>query len=264
MADISEAYSLHSRKEQILQLLRKESAVKAAVPMTIPRSAASERRHGLLLSFPQEHLWLLDELGLAGAAYNVPLILRMTGKLDVAALERSFAELVRRHESLRTRIETVEGRGVQVIDEPREVRLETVDLSSWEKAAREEEMRRLANEEGMRPFDLARGPLFRVALLKAGEREHVLCVTMHHIVSDGWSLGVVLQELSALYGAYAEGRASPLAELEIQYADYTLWQREWLKGEVLEGQLKYWRECWSCRWIGRGLRCRASRARRWS
>ena len=158
------------------------------------------------------------------------------------ALERSLGEIVRRHEVLRTSFPTVEGVAVQRIAPVLEVGLPVVELQGLDEGEREAEVRRLAAEEAQRPFDLARGPLLRVCLLKLGEEDHGLLVTLHHIVTDGWSLGVFIRELSALYQAFSTGRPSPLAGLPIQYADFAAWQRGWLQGAVLEGQLGYWQE----------------------
>ncbi len=193
------------------------------------------------LSHAQEGLWFLDQLGLVGAAYNMPWMLRLEGTLDAAALEQSFAEVVRRHESLRTRFETVNGRGFQVIEEPGAFRLDRVDLSMLADDERQVEAGRLMSEDGRRLFDLSAGPLFRVTLLRLTQDQHVVLVNMHHIISDAWSIGVLLAELTALYAAHVEGRGSPLEKLPVQYADYALWQREWLQGEVLTRQLEYWK-----------------------
>jgi NRPS condensation-like uncharacterized protein len=180
--------------------------------------------------------------------------------LDVAALERSFTEIVRRHEALRTRFETIEGAAVQVIDEAAAVVLRRVDLRGRTEV--EAEARREAEAEGQRPFDLQAGPLLRVLLLQLEDEEQVLVVTMHHIVSDGWSMGIFIREFVSLYAAYRSGAESELAELPLQYADFAVWQRGWLQGAVLEQQLAYWREqlgggcrCWSCLGTGRGRRC---------
>ncbi|PZO61844.1 MAG: hypothetical protein DI498_15505 [Paracoccus denitrificans] len=166
----------------------------------------------------------------------------MTGDLDVAGLEASLSELVRRHESLRTRFESVDGEGVQVIDPAGGFVLPVTDLSGLEPEAREAEARGLAQSETELAFDLAQGPVFRARLLRLSEREHVLLASMHHIVSDGWSMSVLTREVASLYAAFSRGEASPLPEPELQYADYALWQRSWLQGEALERQLGYWRE----------------------
>ena len=200
------------------------------------------REGALALSFAQERLWFLDQWEGPSATYNVPGGLRLSGPLDVVALERSLREVVRRHEVLRTTFPTVEGVAVQRIAPVLEVGLPVVELQGLDEGEREAEVRRLAAEEAQRPFDLARGPLLRVCLLKLGEEDHGLLVTLHHIVTDGWSLGVFIHELSALYPVFATGWPSPLAALPIQYADFAAWQREWLQGAVLEGQLRYWQD----------------------
>jgi amino acid adenylation domain-containing protein len=193
------------------------------------------------LSFAQQRLWFIDQLEPGSAAYSIPAAWRLSGALDVAALERALGEIVRRHEALRTVITLADGTPVQVIRPFTGFALPTEDLSELGEADREAAVRRRSGEEALRPFDLAVGPLFRAALLRLDAEEHVLLLTMHHVVSDGWSLGVLLRELSALYAAYREGGESPLPELAVQYADYAVWQREQLAGEVLDRQLSYWR-----------------------
>jgi amino acid adenylation domain-containing protein len=206
---------------------------------TIPRRSGEGP---VRLSFAQQRLWFLDLLEPGSTAYNMPTGLRLLGKLNVAALERSFTEVVRRHEVLRTRIESVAGTPVQVVMPAEPVHLPVVDLGKIAVDQREIVVRQMAVEEGQRVFDLSRGGLLRQALLRLGAEEHVLLFTMHHIVSDGWSMEILTREVSTLYAAYAPGHESPLAELPIQYADYAVWQREWLQGEVLEEQLGYWRK----------------------
>jgi amino acid adenylation domain-containing protein len=208
----------------------------------VPALEAQARPERLPLSYAQERLWVLEQLGMLGAAYNIPTAVRLVGALDVGALERTFSELVRRHEGLRTRFVAVDGSPVQLIEPAGDYRLEPVDLSGLGAREREAEVGRLAREEALRPFDLAMGPLFRATLLKVSSDEHVVLVTMHHIVSDGWSIGVLIREVGALYAAFMEGKPSPLSELPVQYADYALWQRKVLQGEVLEQQLAYWKE----------------------
>ncbi|HVG43862.1 MAG TPA: condensation domain-containing protein, partial [Longimicrobium sp.] len=194
------------------------------------------------LSFAQERLWFLDRLEPGSTAYNLPSPLRLRGTPDTRALERALGEIVRRHESLRTVFREVDGAPVQVVVPFGGFTLAADDLSRLAEAEREAEMLRRVREEAARPFDLAAGPLFRALLLRLGEDDHVLLLSMHHIVSDEWSMGVLSRELSALYEAYREGRESPLPELAVQYADYAAWQREQLEGEALERQLGYWRE----------------------
>ncbi|MCA1566192.1 MAG: amino acid adenylation domain-containing protein, partial [Acidobacteria bacterium] len=194
------------------------------------------------LSFAQQRLWFIHQLDPLNPFYNMPLAVHLSGTLDTTALSRTLDELTRRHETLRTHFTELDGQPVQVIEQTGACRLELIDLSDTPAEEVEAAARRLAAEEAARPFDLGRGPLLRATLLRLSETEHVLLVTMHHIISDGWSLGVLVKEVAALYEAFSEGRPSPLAELDIQYADFAVWQREWLQGDVLEGQLSYWRE----------------------
>ena len=207
----------------------------------IPRREASNRCQ---LSFAQERLWFLQQLEPEDTSYNIPQGIRVKGALEVGALQQSFTEIVSRHEALRTRFEMVNGEPVQVIETPTAVniKLSLDDLSGLPSHEREAQAMKLATEEARQPFDLQRGPLMRTKLVRLSEEEHLLLLTMHHIVSDGWSLGVLWRELKRLYEAFSEGRPSPLEELPIQYADYALWQRRWLTGEVLEEQLGYWKE----------------------
>ncbi len=219
---------------QVETLLREDAGV------SLPVLTVQARPERLPLSYAQERLWFLDQLGLAGSSYNMALPLRLEGVLDLAALEAGLLELVRRHESLRTRFEAPAGEAMQVIDPPGLFGLEVVDLGGSK--ARDREVERRVREAAERPFDLAREASFRGLLLRLGPSEHVLLLTMHHIVSDGWSMNVLSRELGALYEAYSAGCPTPLEELPIQYADYALWQRGWLKDEELERQLGYWRE----------------------
>ncbi len=194
------------------------------------------------LSFGQQRLWFIDQLEPDNPVYNMPISVRLTGALQLSALQQSLNEVIRRHESLRTSFATVDGQPVQVIEPALELAIEVVDLSSMSEPLREVEAQRLSAAEALLPFDLTTGPLLRATLLRLAAEEHMLLLTMHHIVSDGWSLGVLVREVGALYQAFTEGLASPLPELTIQYADYVLWQREHLRGERLEEQLSYWRE----------------------
>ena len=187
------------------------------------------------LSYAQERLWFLDQLGLVGAAYNMPMALRLEGNLNVGALERSFAELVRRHENLRTRFGVQDGVPHQLIEPLAPFELHRADLSHVvDPKQREQQLREWVQREQLHRFDLCEGPLLRVVLVRMSAREHVLLLTMHHIVSDGWSLGVLNRELGALYGAYSRGQSPSWPELPVQYADYAIWQRQWLQGEVLQ------------------------------
>jgi amino acid adenylation domain-containing protein len=193
------------------------------------------------LSFAQERLWFLDQLEPKGALYNVPMRLRFEGSLDRAALARALNEIARRHESMRTTFVTLDGRPAQLISPAREVAINSVDLSDLAPRERDAEARRLGDAEARKPFDLAAAPPWRALLARLSATEHLLLLTFHHIIFDGWSRAVLVRESSALYAAYAAGLPSPLEELPIQYADYAAWQREWLSGDELERQLSYWR-----------------------
>jgi len=198
----------------------------------------------LPLSFAQQRLWFLNQLEPGGTSYNIPQAIRVSGVLNLAVLEQSLNEIVRRHESLRTTFAMMDGRPVQVVAESRSVLIPVVDIHQLPQAEREAETQRLVREreEAQRPFDLTQGPLLRASLVRLQEEEHVLLLTMHHVISDAWSMSVLFRELAALYGAFLTERGSPLAELSIQYVDYAVWQREWLQGGVLQKQLGYWKQ----------------------
>jgi len=206
-----------------------------------PELRRRERKGGLPLSFAQQRLWFIDQLEPGQGTYNMPVAMRLEGAVDAGALERAVSEIVRRHEVLRTRFEMWGDEPVQVIEPAAGVEMPAVDLRGLGEEERKRRAKELTQEEAARPFDLRKGPILRVKLLRLGEEEHVLLATMHHVASDGWSLGLLRKEFAALYEAYAKGEESPLPPLAIQYADYALWQREWLKGEALEEQLRYWR-----------------------
>jgi amino acid adenylation domain-containing protein len=210
----------------------------------IPRPAlvAVPRDHKLRLSFAQERLWLVDQIDPGNPAYNVPDPLRLVGPLDVPAFERALDEVVRRHEVLRTTFATADGRPVQIIHAEVPFRGALVDLSALPAAEREPKARAIVAEEARLPFDLARGPLLRARLIRLDAEQHVLALTMHHIVSDAWTRGIMSREIRALYEAFRVGEASPLPELAVQYADYAEWQRGWLAGDVLAQQLGYWKQ----------------------
>ena len=229
---------LSPKKQELLGRLLEQERLDFSRVVITPRKQSAP----VPLSYAQQRLWFLDQLEPNSVAYNVPETRCFNGPLNLAALERSLSEIVRRHESLRTTFHSVDGEPVQVIAEPRAQKLEVVDLSDLPQPQRKVEAERMANEEAGKPFDLSRGPIFRFRLLRLAEEQHVLLLTMHHIISDAWSLGVFGRELATLYEAYNAGESSPLPELTIQYADFAVWQREWLQGEVLEKQLTYWRE----------------------
>nr|UYH37520.1 amino acid adenylation domain-containing protein [Myxococcaceae bacterium MCy9487] len=193
-------------------------------------------------SFAQERLWFLDQMEPGNPFYNIPAPLLLTGPLDLELLRGSLDELLRRHESLRTTLVREEGLPVQRVATEARLALPVTGLEHLPEAQQLAEVKRQVAEESARPFDLERGPLLRARVLKLTNNSHVLLLVMHHIISDGWSLGVLLRELSTLYGASSQGAPSPLPELPIQYADFAHWQREYLSGEVLEKQLRYWKK----------------------
>jgi hypothetical protein len=194
------------------------------------RDAAAEEVFVAPASFAQQRLWFLHQLEPGSAAYNIPGAVRMEGRLDADALARCFDELVGRHETLRTNFAVVEEEPVQVVAAARPFLLAREDLRGVAEGALEDELHRRVALSAARPFDPEKDELLRATLFTLGEEEHVLLVVMDHIISDGWSMGVLIRELMALYGAFREGRPSPLAELEIQYLDYAEWQRQWLTG----------------------------------
>ncbi|MCP4696731.1 MAG: amino acid adenylation domain-containing protein [Gammaproteobacteria bacterium] len=199
------------------------------------------REGDLPLSFAQQRLWFLGRLEGKSATYNIPGVWRIAGSLHIAALEQSLREIVRRHEALRTVFPAVNGIATQVIASVPPAILPIAELGNLPESERSAEIKRLAEEEAQKPFDLAAGPMLRASLLRLGESSHILLLTMHHIVSDGWSMGIFIRELAALYKAFSREMPSPLAELPIQYADFAHWQRQWLSGETLKAELDYWK-----------------------
>ncbi len=233
--DLFQAPTLGGMAARIAGEMAAPGAARPAGETEIRR--ASRDGAPLPLSFAQERLWFLDRFAPGSAVYNIPSFLRLGGRLDAAALRGVLTEVARRHESLRTTFGEHAGVPFQAVAPPGEVGLPLVDLRGAE-----DEMLRLAREEARRPFDLVRGPLFRASLLRLGVEDHVLLLNIHHIVSDGWSQGLLLRELAALYHALAAGRPSPLPEPPIQYADYAVWQRSRMRGEALEEKLAFWRQ----------------------
>ena len=219
-----------------------EQAMSASHRPETPRIMPLLKRTGFPLSFAQQRLWFIDQLQPENNFYNIPAAVRLSGPLDVVAMRRVLGEIVRRHQSLRTRFEVVEGEALQVIDQTYEAKLPLIDLCALAETELEAEARRLMKEEAERPFNLQRGPLLRTTLLKLDDEEHLVLLTMHHIVSDGWSVGVLVREVASLYDAYSQGLKSPLPDLPLQYAHFAVWQREWLQGDVLAQQLNYWKQ----------------------
>ncbi len=231
-----ESPRVESLARVVESLLAGESAREIPPLLRVPREG------GLPLSFAQERLWFLDQLRPGLPTYNVPLALRLRGDFSPSAFAASLSAILARHEALRTTFATAGGRPVQVIGEPFRAAPAWIDLSGLPAGRREEVAQELAAAESARPFDLVRGPLLRATLLRLEDDSHVALLTLHHIVSDGWSLGVLVREMRELYTALVTGRPPALPELPAQYADFAVWQRAWLSGEVLEEQLGWWRE----------------------
>jgi amino acid adenylation domain-containing protein len=219
-----------------------EAARQAGQLLLAPPILPVPRNGDLALSFAQQRLWFFDQLEPGLSAYNIPAAVRFQGPLNLAALERSLNEIVKRHESLRTTFGKVDGRPTQVIAPTLTIKLPVVDLRKLPASEQEAEVRRLVTAEAQRAFDLSQGPLIRCTVLRLGDEEHVGLLTMHHIISDGWSTGILVREVATLYVAFCAGGSSPLPALPIQYADFAHWQRQWLQGEVLETQIAYWKK----------------------
>ncbi len=205
--------------------------------------ASAKTRERLPLSWAQKRLWFLDRLQPGSDFYNVVLACVLQGDLNVPALERSFAEIIRRHGALRTRFVVEDGEPVQKVEESIEFQLQMLNLSNQEDAeARRKHAQEIVTKEAAKPFDLGSAPLLRGVLIRLEDLEHILVLSMHHIIVDEWSMGVLQQEMALLYRAYVQGQESPLKEMPVQYADYTLWQAQWLKGEIFARQMEYWKK----------------------
>ena len=226
-------------KSEILKILPQTDMGTSPTSPSLQRICGAEK---LRLSFAQERQWFLDQLEPYNPFYNIPVAVRITGPLNVAAIEQSINEVSRRHEALRTTCSTVDGEPLQVIAPDASFTLPVVDLRDLPNPGREDKARELATQEARKPFDLGRGPLFRATLLWLGEKDYVLLLTTHHFVADGWSMGVLYREISALYETFSTGRPSPFPELPIQYADFGYWQRQLVQGQILETQRAYWKK----------------------
>ena len=243
VVDARQLRELRDRKHEIVAFLGTHSPQKLEAAASRTQLTLRPRPAYVPLSYSQERLWFLEQLGLVKAAYHVAGMVRLIGDLDDAALERSLVEIVARHESLRTRFEGVEGQGVQrVVAGADAFALQREDFRFVPASEQAQAVQCLTDAVLEEPFDLRTGPLLRVRLIRLAAHEHLLLLTMHHIVCDGWSVGVLVRELSELYTAYTQGLQSPLAALPFQYADYALWQRDWLQGDVLDTQLGYWKD----------------------
>ena len=235
----STAAGLSADELELLALLLDEAGIEAAEPESIPRRRPDQR---IPLTFGQKRLWFLEQLEPENRIYNDVLSLRLSGPLDVQALEAALRGIVERHEVLRTVFVEVEGEPAQVIRSDLPFPFEVRDLSDLPEEERMQVVRRLADEAAHAPFDLVRGPLLRFVLLRLGETEHALVIPIHHIVTDGWSMGIFFRELAILYHAHQDGRPAMLPPLAIQYADFAVWQHEHLAGGALERQIAYWKE----------------------
>ncbi|HEX8696633.1 MAG TPA: amino acid adenylation domain-containing protein [Longimicrobium sp.] len=235
---LSKLAELSPEKRRLLEMRLKTARAQKAGPELAPRGRTGEP---FPLSFAQQRLWVLDRLEPGAPTYNVLFPVRLRGPLDVPALERGLDALRERHETLRTTFAERGGRAVQVIHPFEPVPLPVVDLSALPAAEREARAERIASDDANTGFDLERGPVMRARLVRLGPEEHTLLVTIHHIVSDGWSIGIMVSELNRLYDAFRRGEPSPLAPLALQYADYAAWQREYLSGENLKQHLAFWR-----------------------
>src|SRR5215218_7955956 len=245
MTDLNAALKNLTPQQRDLLLKRLEKEGRGAArpePERIPSRPRAAGENAFPLSFAQQRLWFLDRMGPGSPLYNIPAAFAMTGPLDAPALEAALREVVRRHEALRTTFADRSEGPVQVIHRQGDLPFAAADLRALPAGERRAEAWRRAVGEARRPFDLERGPLLRALLLRMSEEEHLVVLTIHHIVSDGWSMGVLVREIAALYPAFAAGRAPRLPELPIQYADFSLWQREWLRGGALDAQLGFWRQ----------------------
>jgi amino acid adenylation domain-containing protein len=230
---------LSPKKRELLDLLMKEKSKGSSRTQPIPQRLASDT---FPASFAQQRLWLADQMTPGTTVYSIPFARRITGRLNEITLGQSLTEIVRRHENLRATFGMSDGHVVGRIGPAAPVLLQVIDQEGLPDALREGKARRWIAKEARHEFDLASGPLLRASLLKVGEDDYIVVLNMHHMISDGWSLGVLLRELALLYQTLALGAPSPLLELRIQYADYAIWQRELLQGEVLQTQLTYWRQ----------------------
>ncbi|MBV9792198.1 MAG: amino acid adenylation domain-containing protein [Chloroflexi bacterium] len=232
-----EAPTIAGLSQRIVQARTSDSSLLPPPIVPVPRDGTP-----LPLSFAQQRLWFIHLLQPDNPAYNEPTAIRVSGPFNQPALERTIATIIGRHEALRTTFMIQQGEPVQIIHPLTDLPLEVIDLQHVPEAERDDEARRISREQAHHLFDLERGPLFRVTLLRLSPEDHVILLLLHHIISDGWSNSVIIQELKSLYNAEVKGEPVTLPELTVQYADYALWQRDWLKGEVMESHLDYWKQ----------------------
>jgi len=236
LKDVFAAPTIRQLAQRIKELSGQAAGIQA------PPIKKVERSGRLPLSFAQQRLWFLDQLQPGGSFYNIPGAVRLIGELNIEALEKSLSEVVRRHETLRTTFDDENGKPFIVIHEAQPVKLPVIDLSALPEDEKQAQLKKITLEENKKPFDLKTGPLFRGQLVKLNDTEHVVLFTMHHIISDGWSMGIFMREIAQGYAAFAQGKTPQLPPLEIQYADYAAWQQEWLQGDVLQKELDFWKE----------------------
>ena len=236
--DIAERTASLSTAKRLLLEKRLRGERSGTGPPQIRKRAAEE---SAVLSFAQQRLWFIDQFEGETPFYNNPVAVLISGALRPEILDQTLSEIIRRHEILRTHFAEVDGKPLQIVSPAAPLQIPITDLSELNEAERRPAAVEMAVAEASAPFDLSTGPLIRVKLIRLSSIEHVVLLTLHHTVTDRWSTGVLIREVATLYEAFRQGQASPLAELEIQYADYAAWQREWLQGEVLEEQLRYWR-----------------------
>ncbi|HVI73135.1 MAG TPA: condensation domain-containing protein, partial [Pyrinomonadaceae bacterium] len=219
-----------------------EAMMRDSAEISLPPLERVSRDEAPPLSFAQQRLWFIHQLSPESTIYNIPYAIRLTGELNVAALEQTFVEIVRRHEVLRTTFSTVDGQPVQVIADSVAPVLKKIDLSEMHETESEEELQEYIKDDIRQPFDLDRGPLLRATLIKLSHHQHVLLCVTDHIVSDGWSTGILIREMTDLYRSFARGELSTLPDLPLQYGDFAYWQQSWLRGELLDRQLAYWKQ----------------------
>ncbi|MEM7556368.1 MAG: condensation domain-containing protein, partial [Cyanobacteria bacterium P01_A01_bin.84] len=230
---------LKARKPEIIAFLQEANLVNQKTVTSIPVTPRTDK---LPLSFAQQRLWFLEQLQPGSSTYHIPTAVRLTGSLNVEVLQQVINTIIQRHEVLRTNFKTVDEELIQVISPSKELNLNSINLQFIPEAEQEIKVKQIVIEEARKPFDLEQDLLLRVTLLELDDTEYVILLTMHHIVSDGWSMEVLVKEIATLYAAFSQNLPSPLTPLLIQYADFAVWQRHWLQGEVLATQLGYWKQ----------------------
>ena len=232
---------LTEERRALLRALLEEEGLASSETRTIKRDKRAERQGHVPLSFAQKRMWFLDQLQPASSFYTMFETFDLKGALSVAALAHSYNELLKRHTILRTLFPVIDDEPVQIVQAPKQTFLPQIDLRALPPQERETVLHQLATTEAEQPFDFTQGPLLRLNLILLAEEEHILCFTMHHIIADGWSTAILVQELATLYRAFIEGKPTPLADLPIQYSDYAFWQQEWLRSQRYSRQLAYWK-----------------------